>query len=149
MIVYVTGPAYTPYARRYLNDVAETLQAHGFEIILSFTPQQDAIDAGKSLPNNEIFNRRFEGIARSHALLALMDGSQADDGVSLEIGLYHALMFNDPGKVGVIGLMTDWRGIERKKHGCGVNLLTLGAIEEVGMMVTSLDEAVVQLQDWL
>ena len=70
-------------------------------------------------------------------------------GVSLEIGLYHALMFNDPGKVGVIGLMTDWRGIERKKHGCGVNLLTLGAIEEAGMMVTSLDEALAQLQEWL
>ncbi len=78
-----------------------------------------------------------------------MDGSQADDGVSLEIGLFHALMFNDPGKVGVIGLMTDWRGVERKQHGCGVNLLTLGVIEEAGMMVTTLDDAVAQLQEWL
>lgn len=149
MIVYLTGPAYTPYARRYLHEIAERLQGNGFETILSFTAQQDAIDAGAPLPSNEIFNQRYDGIARSHALLALMDGSQADDGVSLEIGLFHALMFNDPGKVGVIGLMTDWRGVEREKHGCGVNLLTLGVIEEAGMMVTSLDDAVTQLQDWL
>lgn len=100
------------------------------------------------LTPEEIFRRDYEGLSSADAVLALLDGSQTDDGTACEIGIFYGLMRQDPGKKGVVGLMTDFRGINRADHGFGTNLFVWGVIEECGVLVGSFEEALAQLKAW-
>ncbi len=68
------------------------------------------------------------------------------DGTACEIGMFHALMQSDPSKKGIVGLLTDMRGM--RGESTGVNLLVQGAIEDVGRIVASIDEARDVLRAW-
>ena len=95
-----------------------------------------------------IFDVDYAGLAASNAVLALLDGSQVDDGTACEIGIFYGLSRTDPTKKGVIGLMTDSRSIRKADHGYGVNFFVLGVIEEIGKVVHSFDEVLTQLKAW-
>lgn len=95
-----------------------------------------------------IFEKDMVGVSSTNAVLALLDGTQVDDGTACEIGIFCALMRTDPAKKGIIGFMTDSRGLRRAGHGHGINLFVLGAIEECGMIMHDFQDVIKQLQIW-
>jgi hypothetical protein len=79
-------------------------------------------------------------------MLAILDGPSVDDGTACEIGMFHALMRSDPSKKGIVGLLTDIRGM--RGESTGVNLFVQGAIEDVGRIVGSIEDACDVLRAW-
>ena len=63
-------------------------------------------------------------------MLALLDGPMVDDGTACEIGIFYALMQSDATKKGVVGLLTDLRGLRGESS--GLNLFVEGCIEATG-----------------
>jgi hypothetical protein len=81
-------------------------------------------------------------------VLAWLDGTQVDDGTSVEIGIFSRLAAQDPARYkGIIGLSTDMRVARRKGlvPADGINLFVVGAIRASGEVVWSVDEAVAAL----
>jgi nucleoside 2-deoxyribosyltransferase len=95
-----------------------------------------------------IFEKDYEGLSNANAVVALLDGTQVDDGTACEIGIFYGLLRNDPSKKGIAGFMTDSRGLRRIEHGYGLNLFVLGVIEECGKVFNDFDELVNQLKAW-
>src|SRR5215207_11098846 len=93
-----------------------------------------------------IFAKDRPASERADAMLAILDGPSVDDGTACEIGMFHALMQSDPSKKGIVGLLTDIRGM--RGESTGVNLFVRGAIEDVGRIVASIDEARDVLKAW-
>ncbi len=95
-----------------------------------------------------VFNVDYGGLSSADAVLAILDGTQVDDGTACEIGIFHALKLQDPSKKGIVGLMTDQRGSRKKAHGWGLNLFVLGILEDDGVIVDNFDDALAQLKAW-
>jgi nucleoside 2-deoxyribosyltransferase len=94
------------------------------------------------------FARDMEGVRGANAVLALLDGTQVDDGTACEIGIFYGLMRSDPSKKGIVGWMTDSRGIRRAEKGHGINLFVLGVIEECGAIYHDFEDVLRQLKTW-
>lgn len=143
MRIYLAGPLFTPYERRFLDECAARLRAEGFEV---FVPHEEVL-ALEDTPAAVIFAEDWDGVAGADAMLAVLDGPQVDDGTACEIGIFHALMRSDPSKRGIVGLLTDLRG-ERSGEGHGLNLFVKGCVEAAGEIVGDLDAAVRALSSW-
>jgi nucleoside 2-deoxyribosyltransferase len=103
------------------------------------------------LPNVDadlVFQKDYEGLSTANAVVAILDGTQVDDGTACEIGIFYGLLRDDPSKKGIIGFMTDSRGTRRAEHGFGVNLFVLGVIEECGVILSDFDDVIEQLKTW-
>jgi hypothetical protein len=140
--IYFAGPLFTPYERAFIDECAARLRADDFEV---FVPHEhelalDDVDAAA------IFAKDRPGIEGADAMLAILDGPMVDDGTACEIGMFHALMQSDRSKQGIVGLLTDLRGLRGETH--GVNLFVKGVIEDVGEIVDSFDRALEVLQGW-
>jgi hypothetical protein len=140
--IYFAGPLFTPYERAFIDECAARLRADDFEV---FVPHEhelalDDVDAAA------IFAKDRPGIEGADAMLAILDGPMVDDGTACEIGMFHALMQSDRSKKGIVGLLTDLRGLRGETH--GVNLFVKGVIEDVGEIVDSFDRALEVLQGW-
>jgi nucleoside 2-deoxyribosyltransferase len=143
MRIYFAGPLFTPYERGYIDECADRLRADGFDV---FVPHEHELAFGDGATAEAVFASDRAGIEQAHALLAILDGSAIDDGTACEIGMFHALMHSDPGKKGIVGLLTDMRG--RRGESSGVNLFVRGVIENAGEIVDSLDAAQAVLRRW-
>lgn len=95
-----------------------------------------------------VFDADYEGLAPADAVLAILDGTQVDDGTACEIGIFYGLMLQDPKKKGIVGLMTDSRGARKKEKGYGLNMFVLGVLEECGPIYDNFDDALNQLKIW-
>ncbi|MEI6289268.1 MAG: nucleoside 2-deoxyribosyltransferase [Chloroflexota bacterium] len=95
-----------------------------------------------------VFKEDYAGLSSADAVLAILDGTQVDDGTACELGIYFGLSRTDPSKKGIIGLMTDSRGIRKKEIGYGLNYFVLGILEEIGTVVCSFPDALEQLKKW-
>jgi hypothetical protein len=140
--IYFAGPLFTPYERAFIDECAARLRGDGFEV---FVPHEhelalDDVDAAA------IFAKDRPGIEGADAVLAILDGPMVDDGTACEIGMFHALMRSDGSKRGIVGLLTDLRGLRGETH--GVNLFVKGVIEDVGEIVDSFDSALDVLRGW-
>jgi hypothetical protein len=102
----------------------------------------------QTLTPEEIFRTDYEGLSTSDVVLALLDGTQVDDGTACEIGIFYGLLREDPSKKGIIGFTTDFRGLRRSDHGYGVNLFVWGVLEECGVMLGDFDAVIEQLRAW-
>ena len=148
MNIYLTGPSFTPYVCQTLLDLQVLLTEAGHSVrCVTFTDDQLAIENETSAMAAAVFRERLEAMEPCDAMVALLDGSQADDGTSLEIGVYHALMLSDERKRGILGLMLDRRGIQRLPFGGGINYLTLGVILEKGRVCAGTDELLAALRE--
>ncbi len=96
----------------------------------------------------DIFAKDYEGLSTANAVVAILDGTQVDDGTACEIGIFYGLSRKDPTKKGVLGFMTDARSIRKKDHGYGINLFVLGTVEERGRVLHDFDEVIAQLKAW-
>ncbi len=95
-----------------------------------------------------IFDKDYEGLSNANAVVALLDGTQVDDGTACEIGIFYGLLRNNPSKKGIVGFMTDSRGTRQAEHGYGINLFVLGVIEECGVVFNDFDDVLAQLKAW-
>ena len=143
MRIYFAGPLFTPYERGYIDDCTALLRADGFEV---FVPHEHELALGDDVTAETIFARDRVGIQGANAMLAILDGPAIDDGTACEIGMFHALMRSDPEKRGIVGLLTDLRGL--RGESTGVNLFVQGVIEDAGGIVDSLDAAQQMLRRW-
>lgn len=95
-----------------------------------------------------VFDTDLAGLSSADAVLAILDGTQVDDGTACEIGIFHALKLQDPSKKGIVGWMSDQRGSRKKAEGWGLNLFVLGILEDDGVVVDSFEAALAQLKAW-
>jgi nucleoside 2-deoxyribosyltransferase len=141
MKIYFAGPLFTPYERGYIDECAGRLRADGFDV---FVPHEHEL-AQSDTTAEWIFAKDMEGLGGANAVLALLDGPMVDDGTACEIGIFYALMQSDPAKKGVVGLLTDLRGLRGETS--GMNLFVGGCIEATGgEVVSSFDEALAALR---
>ncbi len=95
-----------------------------------------------------VFDVDYAGLSSADAVLAILDGTQVDDGTACEIGIFYGLTLTDPSKKGVVGLMTDSRGTRKKDRGYGLNMFVLGVVEECGQIYDDFDAAMAHLKTW-
>lgn len=99
-------------------------------------------------PAKRVFNNDFGAISSSNAMLAVVNGPEVDDGTACEIGVFYALMLDDPSKKGIVALHQDWRTEEHPGEGKGLNAFVLGCLLKAGKICHSLDEAGAILKKW-
>jgi nucleoside 2-deoxyribosyltransferase len=141
--IYIASPLFTPYERSFIDECAVAMRADGFEV---FVPHEHEFARDVDVTAAWIFAKDRSGLERADAMLAILDGPSVDDGTACEIGMFHALMQSDPSKKGIVGLLTDIRSL--RGESTGVNLFLQGAIEDVGQIVASIDEALELLRAW-
>jgi len=143
MRVYLAASMFTPYERAFLDDCAALLRAEGFDV---FVPHEQGL-SGRDATAEKIFAVDAEGVEAADAMLAVLDGPSIDDGTACEIGLFHGLKQSDPGRKGVVGLLTDLRAERQGEF--ALNLFVRGCIEAGGgEVVGSLEEALAILHRW-
>ena len=112
MNVYVAGPLFTQAERRWLRELGGLLADAGHDV---FLPQDDA--QAPLLQDPPDFHGAFEvcrdAIDRCEAVVAVLDGADADSGTAWECGYAHAR--NKP----MVAIRTDFRGGEDQ----GLNLM--------------------------
>lgn len=96
----------------------------------------------------QVFDKDFGAIAESHAMLAVINGPEVDDGTACEIGVFGALMETDPTKKGIVAVHEDWRTLNSPGEGKGLNPFIHGCLVRSGHIVHSLEEAVSILASW-
>ena len=168
MKIYFAAPQNTPYQREYIKACVQQLQAAGHEVALaadpyinhqpafevtlgtdSEKPYSDQSKAGRLAKNtfaSEVFQENYAFLTKADSLVALLDGSQVDDRVACEIGIFYGLMRENPAKHGIIGLSTDARCLRRRDSTYGVNIFTVGTLEEVGHVVESVEDVIEALK---
>jgi nucleoside 2-deoxyribosyltransferase len=138
MKVYLAGPLFSASERAWLDQIARTLRSEGIQC---FVPHE--IFAGTA-PGSaiEIYEVDRAGMEECDALLAWLDGPGVDDGTAVEIGIFTEWV-RDGRKRGIVGYCTDLRQKRSRavaSHG-GLNLFVAGAIQTVGTLCWSLDDA--------
>lgn len=143
MRIYLAASMFTPYERAFLDDCATRLRAEGFDV---FVPHEQGL-SGRDATAEKVFAVDAEGVEAADAMLAVLDGPSIDDGTACEIGLFHGLKRSDPGRKGVVGLLTDLRAERQGEF--ALNLFVRGCIEAGGGEVAgSLEEALAILRRW-
>ena len=143
--IYFAAPQFTPYARSFVAEQAQFLRDRGMDV---FVPRARArAEVGRLTPEG-VFDQDYAALRSSNMLVALLDGTQPDDGVALELGLFYGLLRRDPSKKGILGYMTDSRGLRRKEHGYGCNHFPIGVIEKCGAVFDDFADIVAQIETW-
>jgi nucleoside 2-deoxyribosyltransferase len=146
MQIYLAGPLFSQAERAWLDDLAQTVRADGFDV---FVPHEN-FDKITDLTPEEVYRVDGTGLRASNALLAWLDGPMVDDGTAAEIGAFAELVASgDPRYRGVVGLVTDLR-LERRRGrapGDGMNLFVAGAIKANGRVCWSVEEALGALRE--
>lgn len=151
--LYIAGPLFTPYHRGLHARSAARLRSEGFVCLV---PHERGItrvferDVGMPFGPIDIFDMDYDMVAESDAIVALLDDPDVSSGLACEIGIFWALMQNDPAKKGVLGLLTDDRAWRRATHGQSpINAFTLGCVLDVGCVYGSLGPIINHLHGWL
>jgi len=139
--LYFAGPLFTAAERDWNAGCARRLgEDLGCEILLpqAFCApfEQHGHDHGVGADYGQVFAACREHLDRADAVLAVLDGADADSGTAWEIGYAFAR------SIPVIGLRTDWRPSEDG----GANCMLTRSCREV---VCSLDHAVARLREVL
>lgn len=146
MRIYLAGPLFSEAEREWLDRFAQRLRAEGFDC---FVPHEH-FDALAELTPAEVFRVDAGGVRSANVLVAWLDGPVVDDGTACEIGMFAELVAGgDPRYRGIVGIVTDLRLQRRRGNavGDGMNLFVIGAIEQVGRVCWSVDEAVDALRE--
>jgi nucleoside 2-deoxyribosyltransferase len=146
--IYFAGPLFTPAERRFIDECAAELRSAGFDV---FVPHENELSLEGSVTAERIFAKDYGALARSDALLAILDGPVIDDGTACEVGIFYGLMQSDPSKKGIVGMTHDMRAVadfNREGEVKGLNLFVVGCIEHAGKIVTSLEAAKSAFEEW-
>jgi nucleoside 2-deoxyribosyltransferase len=144
--IYLAGPLFSEAERNWLDILAATLRAEGFEC---FVPHEN-FDRITELTPEEVYRVDGEGLRSSNVLLAWLDGPVIDDGTAAEIGAFAELVRADNTQYrGIVGIVTDLRLQRRRGNavGDGMNLFVIGAIASAGRICWSVPEAIEALHE--
>jgi nucleoside 2-deoxyribosyltransferase len=112
--VYLAAPLFSQMERQWNRAFAERLAVHcpGIEVIL---PQDFRVAGAYNDPRHfgDLFGRCTAALKASDAVVAVLDGADADSGVSFEVGVAWAL------GIPVVGVRSDYREGQEK----GLNLM--------------------------
>jgi len=111
--VYLAAPLFTQHERRWNREVARRLeQLLHCEVIL---PQDFAVGDRKNDPRHfgELFRLCVQSVRDCDAMVAVLDGADADSGTCFEAGYAYAI-----GKP-IVGVRTDYRAQQER----GTNLM--------------------------
>lgn len=147
MKIYFAGPLFTEYEREFISKSAEILREHGID---PFVPHENTFteEPNETRSRAKIcLDKDYFGINGANAILAIVNGTEVDDGTACEIGIFHSLMKTDPTKKGIVALHGDWR-TKPDGEGKELNAFVKGCIEDAGVICTSLQDAIAQLDDW-
>jgi nucleoside 2-deoxyribosyltransferase len=113
MNIYLAGPLFTLAERKFNEELGAELERHGPSLLVVLPQRYDT--EFRDTPDfcKKVFDCAIESINRCDAVVAIVDGSDADSGTCIEIGYAKGL-----GKR-VIGVRTDFRGSQ--EH--GLNLM--------------------------
>ena len=170
MKVYFSAPQNTPYQCDFIQTCRVKIERLGIEVYVGadkYIHHQPAFEVtaevnGKPLYSDEkvvgklakspfareVFTKNYEQLASADTLVALLDGSQVDDRVAIEIGIFYGLMRDNPGKKGILGFASDARCLRRKDSTYGVNIFTLGTLEEAGKVCEDFEQVLKELKSW-
>ena len=141
MRLYLAGPIFSQAERAWLDRLAATLRAEGFEC---FVPHEHLSELTEPTPA-AVYAFDIEALRGSEAMLAWLDGPMVDDGTAAEIGAFAQLARSAPDRYrGIVGLVTDLR-LERRRGraaGDGMNLFLAGAITARGQICWSSEQAI-------
>ena len=101
--IYIAGPLFNTHERWYLDRMAETLEAAGYQ---TFLPQRDAglVKLGSAEERLRIFKADIDALDAADLIVALLTGADHDSGTSAELGYMYA-----KGKL-CFGISDDKRG---------------------------------------
>ncbi len=118
MKIYFAGPLFSQAERDWMKKLKGQIESlavksgRTVQVIRSYELiTQEEINALGVSAKHEIFNRYKPHLEDSDLVIAVLDGSQVDDGTAWEIGYYHTLK---RGKV--IGIRTDFRRAGESKR---------------------------------
>ena len=131
MKIYQAGPLFTEAERAWHRAFGERLKEAGFEAVWP----GDLISPGDGLSARQIMETDRDALLSCHAVVALLDGPQVDDGTAWEIGYAFAK------GIPVVGLRTDFR-LCSDSEGSMVNAMIEGSVLDI---CTSIDEALAVL----
>jgi len=111
--IYLAGPLFSEAERDWTEKLKGQIQnfaAQASRMVQVIWPYelitQEEIDILGTTAKHEIFSRCKSHLEDSDLVIAVLDGTQVDDGTAWEIGYYYAL---NRGKV--IGIRTDFRRV--------------------------------------
>ncbi|UHD15851.1 nucleoside 2-deoxyribosyltransferase [Thiocapsa bogorovii] len=119
-VIYLAGPLFTEAERDWHRKTKGLLleqasqRGEAVEIIWPYeliTPEE--IAASGSEARAEIFGRCKGGLDRADVLIALLDGTQVDDGTAWEIGYFFATKVAE---ATIVGIRTDFRRAGETEH---------------------------------
>ena len=113
MIIYLAGPLFSLAERRFNEEFAKALERSIFPSMV-ILPQDHAAKLGEAAGFAErMYSYALDAINHSDAVVAILDGADADSGTCIEIG--YAKAKDKP----IIGIRTDFRTGEDR----GLNLM--------------------------
>lgn len=148
MKVYCAGPLFTPPEREFMSACGKALRERGIDPFVPHESPREEIPNDTRSRQKRCFDKDFGAISTSQAMLAVLNGTEVDDGTAAEIGIFYALMQSDPSKKGIAALQQDWRTQGSPGEGKGLNAFVHGCLLKVGMVFHSLEEAVEQIGAW-
>jgi nucleoside 2-deoxyribosyltransferase len=119
-VIYLTGPLFTEAERDWHRKTKRLLleqasrRGEPVEILWPYeliTPEEIAALGAEA--RAEIFRRCKAGLDRADLLIALLDGTQVDDGTAWEIGYFFATKAAD---AKIVGIRTDFRRAGESEH---------------------------------
>lgn len=100
MRLYLAGPLFTQAERDWNRRLAALLADAGHDVFLP----QDEVKAIATLHADAIFQIDVDGVRSAEAVVAILDGADADSGTSFECGVAFAL------GIPIVAVRTDFRG---------------------------------------
>ena len=112
MKIYLAGPIFSEADQQWLRGLKERIEESGrakgkkVEVVWPYEliSRSDIESLGDSA-KQEVFHRCKSNLDRADLLIALLDGSQVDDGTAWEVGYFFSV--RDRSKI--IGIRTDFR----------------------------------------
>lgn len=140
--IYLAGPLFMPYERKFLEETARRLRAEGHEV---FVPHENPTPPPRT--PKMVFDKDMTGLGPATVIVAVLDGREVDDGTACEIGIFWGLRQHDPTKKAILGLSTDFRHrAATPAQGVSINAFITGCIRSAGQVCYSVDEVVEELR---
>jgi len=146
--VYCAGPLFTPYEREFMSQCGKALRQKGIDAFVPHEGPREELPNDTRSRQKRCFDKDFGAISASGAMLAVLNGTEVDDGTACEIGIFYALMQDDPTKKGIAAVQQDWRTQGEPGEGKGLNAFVHGCLLKVGRVFHSLEEAAEQIATW-
>ena len=143
MKIYLAGPIFSEAEQQWLRGLKERIEETGrakgkkVEVIWPYELiDRPEIESLGDLAKQEVFDRCKSNLDQADLLVALLDGSQVDDGTAWEIGYFFSV--RDRSKI--IGIRTDFRNAGETRSSV-VNAMIEMSCERIVRSVEELLEA--------